>query len=85
MLSILAASSGGNPDFFIAGIVITPVAITLPGPEPDKAPIKLLATTDTYPAPPGTLPSSARISDTAPSIIFVLVNMTDIKTNTVIE
>ena len=45
--SIFAASSAGNPDLFIAGIVMLPVAMTLPGPEPDKAPINALATTDT--------------------------------------
>ena len=35
----------GNPDFFIAGMVIDPVAITFPGPLPDKAPINELAIT----------------------------------------
>ena len=42
---MLAASSAGKPDFFMAGIVIAPVAITLPGPEPESAPINELATT----------------------------------------
>ena len=42
---MFAANSGGNPERFIAGIVIAPVAITLPGPDPESAPIKLLAIT----------------------------------------
>ena len=44
---MFAASSAGKPDFFMAGMVMDPVAMTLPGPEPDRAPMKELATTET--------------------------------------
>ena len=82
---MLAASSGGKPDFFIAGIVIVPVAMTLPGPLPESAPMKLLATTAAYPVPPVNLPRSDNIMFTAPSMIPVLVRMTDKAINAVIE
>ena len=83
--SILPASSGGKFDFFIAGILMEPVAITLPGPEPERAPIKVLDITATYPAPPVKRPSSARIISTVASMIPVLVSMIDIAVNTNIE
>ena len=44
---MFAANSGGKPDFFMAGMVIEPVAMMLPGPEPDIAPMKELASTET--------------------------------------
>ena len=84
-LVMFAASSGEKPDFFMAGMVIVPVAIPFPGPEPERAPIKLDATTVTYPAPPVTRPRRARIISIAPSIIFVFVRMMDMATNTVME
>ena len=60
LVSILAASSAGKPVFFIAGIVNTPVAATFPGPEPDKADMKVETATATYPAPPGNRPTNER-------------------------
>ena len=39
---MLAARCAGTPDFFIAGMVNTPVVATLPAPLPDSAPIKRL-------------------------------------------
>ncbi len=66
-------------------MVITPVDMTLPGPEPDKAPINPDATTAAYPAPPGSLPSKARIKFTAPSMIFVFVIIADIQIKTTME
>ena len=69
----------------MAGIVIEPVAITFPGPDPESAPMKELATTDTYPAPPVIRPSSVRMIAMALSITFVLVSRMDIAQNAVIE
>jgi hypothetical protein len=85
LLSTFAASSDGYPESFIALIVITPVDITLPGPEPDNAPIKAEETTAAYPAPPGILPSKANIKFTEPSISFVFVMIPDIQVKTTIE
>ena len=69
----------------MAGIVIEPVAMTLPGPDPDKAPMKALATTETYPAPPTTRPSKAKITAMAESMTFVFVSNMDIAQNAVME
>ena len=53
-------------------MVITPVDMTFPGPEPESAPINEEAATAAYPAPPGILPNRARIKLTTPSIILVV-------------
>ena len=75
----------GNPERFIAGMVIAPVAITLPGPEPESAPINALAITAVYPAPPLTRPMRDSIIAIQLSTTFVLVKITDIATKATIE
>ena len=42
-ISTVAASSEGNPVFFIVGMVMTPMAAALPGPVPERAPMAALA------------------------------------------
>jgi hypothetical protein len=48
-----AATLGRNPELFINGIVKVPVVAVLATALPDREPIKPLATTATFAAPPG--------------------------------
>lgn len=62
-----------------------PVAITLPGPEPDNAPMNALAMTAVYPAPPRMRPIRDRITAIQLSAILVFVSRMDMATNATIE